>query len=172
MSTQWWTAYSGLRREAVKYEYLRKRPALLDAITGVSSGLITTLVIHPLDTLRTRIMTDMPVSSISPSSSSPSVSLPHATSPPLHHSIHTTYPSSSSPSPSPSHVSPPKSLWSRILSSSAMLNKCNQVIRAEGGMALWRGLGASMHQTAFTSTAFAMVYEMIKRHSKLEGEGH
>jgi len=56
-STNWWWWYSVCRRKGYSVGFLRKNPFLLDTSTGVIAGIVATLASHPLDTLKTRIMT-------------------------------------------------------------------------------------------------------------------
>ena len=57
LSAQWWWAYSVSRRELSKIEFMRSNPSALDASTGLIAGVTSTCIAHPLDTLKTRIMT-------------------------------------------------------------------------------------------------------------------
>lgn len=56
-SAQWWWSYSVLRREGVKIDYFSGKPILLDATSGLLAGVFSTCTLHPLDTIKTRIMT-------------------------------------------------------------------------------------------------------------------
>jgi len=56
-SFQWWLAYSQARRFCVSYEGLSNQPLAIDIISGVSAGVAATSFLHPLDTIKTRIMT-------------------------------------------------------------------------------------------------------------------
>lgn len=57
LSAQWWWSYSVSRRELSKIEILKSYPFILDASTGLIAGVTSTCIAHPLDTLKTRIMT-------------------------------------------------------------------------------------------------------------------
>ena len=57
LSVQWWWSYSVSRREFSKLEIMKQNPILLDASTGLIAGVMSTCIAHPLDTLKTRIMT-------------------------------------------------------------------------------------------------------------------
>jgi hypothetical protein len=62
-SAQWWFVYSVFRREAgspthALGKYLTENPVVFDASSGLVAGQLTTLVLHPLDTVKTLIMTD------------------------------------------------------------------------------------------------------------------
>jgi len=56
-SAQWWWSYSVFRREGAKIDVLARNPQLLDGSTGLLAGLVSTVMAHPLDTVKTRIMT-------------------------------------------------------------------------------------------------------------------
>ena len=57
LSAQWWGAYSICRREFSCIDVMKSHPLALDAATGLVAGLVSTCVAHPIDTLKTRIMT-------------------------------------------------------------------------------------------------------------------
>lgn len=57
LSAQWWWSYSVSRREISRFECMKSNPFLLDASTGLIAGVTATCIAHPLDTLKTRIMT-------------------------------------------------------------------------------------------------------------------
>jgi Mitochondrial carrier protein len=57
LSMQWWWSYSVSRREFSKTDLMKTYPFLLDATTGLIAGVTSTCIAHPLDTLKTRIMT-------------------------------------------------------------------------------------------------------------------
>ena len=58
LSTVWWGVYSSARRELQNYPVLKNQPpSALDATAGLAAGLISTCCAHPLDTVKTRIMT-------------------------------------------------------------------------------------------------------------------
>lgn len=57
LSAQWWWSYSVCRREFSRFEIMKSNSFLLDASTGLVAGVTATCVAHPLDTLKTRIMT-------------------------------------------------------------------------------------------------------------------
>lgn len=57
LSAQWWWSYSVSRRELAKFEVMNSNPFLHDASTGLIAGVTSTCIAHPLDTLKTRIMT-------------------------------------------------------------------------------------------------------------------
>ena len=57
LSAQWWWSYSVSRRELSKIEFMKSHPFVLDASTGLIAGVTSTCIAHPLDTLKTRIMT-------------------------------------------------------------------------------------------------------------------
>ena len=56
-SFNWWLAYSQTRRFCVGYKSLVDQPLAVDIISGVSAGIAATSFLHPLDTIKTRIMT-------------------------------------------------------------------------------------------------------------------
>ena len=55
-SFQFWWTYSICRRESYKIEALKEKPILLDSLCGFIAGLSATVVSHPLDTVKVRIM--------------------------------------------------------------------------------------------------------------------
>ena len=57
MYIRWWWVYSVMRRECSKLEALSYNIIALDVAAGVSAGLLTTVCMHPIDTIKTRIMT-------------------------------------------------------------------------------------------------------------------
>ena len=57
LSAQWWWSYSVCRRELSKISYLKSNHFFLDASSGLVAGITSTCIAHPLDTLKTRIMT-------------------------------------------------------------------------------------------------------------------
>lgn len=69
-SAQWWWIYSSLRRECSAIEIFSRKPQLLDATTGLAAGLLTTCCMHPLDTLKTKIMASSVAKSTSMEASS------------------------------------------------------------------------------------------------------
>jgi hypothetical protein len=111
-STAWWWSYSTMRRDLSKLETFRHNPIAMDAVAGLVAGSLTTTVIHPLDTVKTIIMTG-----------SSDAGKPAA-------SVYRTF---------------------------------ANVVRYEGVRSLFRGLRASLLQTALSSTVFAVSYELIKR---------
>lgn len=56
-SFNWWLAYSQTRRLCVSYKSLADQPLAIDIISGMSAGVAATVFLHPLDTIKTRIMT-------------------------------------------------------------------------------------------------------------------
>jgi hypothetical protein len=56
-SFQWWWSYSVSRRELLKLGYMKEHPVLMDGAAGLFAGVAATVCAHPLDTLKTRIMT-------------------------------------------------------------------------------------------------------------------
>jgi len=56
-SANWWWLYSVCRREGCKLDVLKDNPFLLDSFAGTIAGVVATCVAHPVDTLKTRIMT-------------------------------------------------------------------------------------------------------------------
>lgn len=60
-SFNWWLAYSQTRRFCVGYKSLNDNPLAIDVISGVSAGVAATSFLHPLDTIKTRIMTSQGV---------------------------------------------------------------------------------------------------------------
>lgn len=56
-SACWWWSYSVCRREFSKIDYLEKNLIMMDAATGLVAGLFATISTHPVDTVKTRIMT-------------------------------------------------------------------------------------------------------------------
>lgn len=56
-SAQWWWIYSVSRRKIKYFNYFDKRNAVLDAISGLFAGVGAGIMTHPLDTIKTRIMT-------------------------------------------------------------------------------------------------------------------
>jgi Mitochondrial carrier protein len=56
--SQWWWAYSVSRRELSGFKDFAESPVLLDATSGFIAGMYSTIVGHPIDTLKTRIMTN------------------------------------------------------------------------------------------------------------------
>ena len=57
LSTFWWGTYSTSRRYLNSFDALKQHPTALDAAAGLAAGLISTCCAHPLDTVKTRIMT-------------------------------------------------------------------------------------------------------------------
>jgi hypothetical protein len=58
-SAQWWMSYSGCRRELSKIEMFTNNPIGLDMVAGCVAGCTSTVLAHPLDTIRVRIMSGM-----------------------------------------------------------------------------------------------------------------
>jgi hypothetical protein len=57
-SAQWWFCYSTYRRDIAQYKFMQDNPILFDASAGLVAGQLTTTALHPLDTIKTLIMTD------------------------------------------------------------------------------------------------------------------
>lgn len=57
LSAQWWFSYTIARRIGSHNQYLQSKQTVLDGCSGFVAGLSATLVAHPLDTIKTRIMT-------------------------------------------------------------------------------------------------------------------
>lgn len=55
-SAQWWMSYSGCRRELIKLDTFKDNAMALDMVAGSVAGCTSTLLAHPLDTVRVRIM--------------------------------------------------------------------------------------------------------------------
>ena len=71
---RWWWVYSVMRRECSKIDLLSHNIMALDVASGVSAGLLTTVCMHPIDTIKTRIMTSC--SAFTPTSTAPSNNTP------------------------------------------------------------------------------------------------
>ena len=71
---RWWWVYSVMRRECSKIDALSHNIMALDVASGVSAGLLTTVCMHPIDTIKTRIMT-------SSSAFTPTITAPTSTAP-------------------------------------------------------------------------------------------
>lgn len=56
-SAVFWGCYSTCRREFSNIDYLLNNPIILDGASGAIAGIISTVSTHPLDTIKTRIMT-------------------------------------------------------------------------------------------------------------------
>lgn len=56
-STGFWSSYSFNRRELSKVDFLTRQPWRMDAIAGCLSGLVATVAMYPIDTVKTRVMT-------------------------------------------------------------------------------------------------------------------
>ena len=67
---RWWWVYSVMRRECSKIDVLSHNIMALDVASGVSAGLLTTVCMHPIDTIKTRIMTSS--SAFTPTGTNPS----------------------------------------------------------------------------------------------------
>ena len=55
----------------------------------------------------------------------------------------------------------------RATTQSSIYRVWEEIVKKEGGKALFRGIKASCYQSAISSTGFALVYELIKRFSSL-----
>jgi hypothetical protein len=55
-SSLWWWTYTVSRRWCSKYFDITNHHFLMDSICGLSAGVVSTTLIHPLDTVRARIM--------------------------------------------------------------------------------------------------------------------
>ena len=139
-SAQWWWSYSVLRRECSKLEHFATNPQLLDASAGLMAGLFTTCCLHPIDTLKTRIMSETQ----STSTLNVVTRRPHSIFGNRQHF-------------SVGMLSIPKY--------PSMFGTLRDIIRTEGSKVLWRGLKASMYQSVLASSGFALSYEAIKRFS-------
>jgi hypothetical protein len=56
-SAVFWGCYSTCRREFSNIDYLVSNPIILDGAGGAVAGIVATVATHPLDTIKTRIMT-------------------------------------------------------------------------------------------------------------------
>lgn len=59
---QWWFMYSSCKRLGAENEFGKAHPVYVDAFSGLCAGLTSVLVSHPLDTIKTRIMTNQDTS--------------------------------------------------------------------------------------------------------------
>lgn len=55
-SSLWWWTYTVSRRWCSKYFDITNHHFIMDSICGLSAGVVSTTLIHPLDTVRARIM--------------------------------------------------------------------------------------------------------------------
>lgn len=55
--TAWWSAYSLSRKQCASYEWGKRNVSLLDGCAGTIAGIASAAFSHPMDTLKTRIMT-------------------------------------------------------------------------------------------------------------------
>jgi hypothetical protein len=60
---QWWFMYSTCKRLGSENEVGKQHPVFVDAVSGLCAGMSSVLVSHPLDTIKTRIMTNQQCSS-------------------------------------------------------------------------------------------------------------
>jgi len=58
---QWWFMYSTCKRLGAESEVGKQHPVYVDAFSGLCAGLTSVLVSHPLDTIKTRIMTNQTI---------------------------------------------------------------------------------------------------------------
>ena len=57
-SFSWWSSYSILRRDSLKFEFVQDfSPLVFDAVTGAIAGVVSSLATHPLDTIKMQIQT-------------------------------------------------------------------------------------------------------------------
>ena len=54
---QWWFSYGEFRKYGMRSEIGKEHPFLVEAGAGLFAGVTSTIVSHPLDTIKTRIMT-------------------------------------------------------------------------------------------------------------------
>ena len=108
-SSAWWWSYALSRQEL--YGVLKnKRPQYLDGTCGLLAGITSMCVSHPLDTLKTRIMTG-------------------------------------------------------VVKERSLIMLFHRLLITGTVSSLWKGFAPNLYQSAITSTAFALVYESIKRAS-------
>jgi hypothetical protein len=110
-STIWWASYSICRRAASTVFDNEEEALSIDAVSGLIAGLSETIIVHPFDTIRARIMTGA--------------------------SEH-----------------------------DGFIATLRGVINKEGFHVLWRGIYPSLVHTIWSSTTFAIMYELVKRTSK------
>lgn len=107
----WWWAYSASRRFATSVLGKGENEAkYVDGFAGMCAGISETVLVHPFDSIRARIMTG---------------------------------------------ASEERRFFRALF----------HVCQTEGFMILWRGLYPSMCHTLWSSTVFALAYELIKRNS-------
>jgi hypothetical protein len=156
-SFQWWWVYSGLRRYLVNIPTIGDIPILLDLASGFSAGMFATCLCHPLDTLKTRVMTTghhVPPFSQHMAANEGYIGYPHTLSGnnavgDIQRAQTTNLMKEQLYKTSGAHLSE-----FRIIT---------EILRKEGFLTLFRGLPASMAQTAISSSGFAISYEVIKR---------
>lgn len=172
-STQWWWSYSVCRRECGKIPLIRENPVCLDLAAGLVAGLVTTACLHPLDTIKTRIMTAGSASATilkhNPHSNS-YYTHNHTTTDKicytnLDQSARVTHSMPGMPSIKKSNWLPVTTGSGNHAVSSSFIRVFADVVRKEGHVGLWRGLNASMYHSVIASSGFAAVYELIKRFS-------
>lgn len=108
-SFQWWLAYSTSRRQL---DHFKMPPLVFDSVTGIFAGVISSMLSHPLDTLKLRMQTGL---------------LPNT------------------------------SVWDALL----LVYKNNDLIGLNSGLA------AAVYSSAFSSAAFCVTYELIKRAARI-----
>lgn len=54
---QWWFCYTEFRKFGIRSEFGKENPFLVEAGAGLCAGVTSTIISHPLDTIKTRIMT-------------------------------------------------------------------------------------------------------------------
>ena len=109
-SFQWWLAYSTSRRQL---EHFKMPPLVFDSVTGIFAGVISSVLSHPLDTLRLRMQTG-------------------------------------------------------LLSNTNIWDAFFSVLKSDGLKGLFPGLAAAVYSAAFSSAAFCVTYELIKRAARVK----
>jgi hypothetical protein len=142
--TNWWFTYSTCKRLGTQTEVGKQHPFVVDSLSGLCAGLASILVSHPLDTVKTRIMTgggDLSFLRNTKDVATASAALLSPSHPQQHSSAQ---------------------LFSLSSQRASFAQVFRNIVSTDGYRGLYRGLSASMYQAAIGSTLFAASYEVIK----------
>jgi len=136
----WWASYSTTRRQVAHFfpTMAANHTILYDAVTGILAGVASGVMNHPLDTIKLRIQTGYEGGHMHAD-----VDLEASTTGTKGH-------------PDGAHDA---------IATASIIAVARQIIRQEGVVALFHGVSSMVYSTIFSSAAFCIIYEMIKRQS-------
>jgi hypothetical protein len=136
----WWASYSTTRRQVAHFfpTMAANHTILYDAVTGILAGVASGVMNHPLDTIKLRIQTGYEGGHMHAD-----VDLEASTTGNKGH-------------PDGAHDA---------IATASIIAVARQIIRQEGVVALFHGVSSMVYSTIFSSAAFCIIYEMIKRQS-------